>query len=252
MKARLLFDADISAVISLWKRAFPNDAEFFETFKAEHFNTRQCIGLFAEERLVSAFYFFPAELRGRRFAYIYALATDAQNRGRGFAAELLKKGCEMLASLGFSGALLCPQTESLFGYYKKQGFCEVIYNDVFEVSANGAVPCGFAELSPEEFLSCRPDFLPQGYLANSKDALHLFATYGGFARCADALFAYHTEGERFICDFLLGNRLRAAEFLAYKGFKRGVFKTAGDRLPYALALSFDGAELPRGFGLELM
>lgn len=252
MEARLLSDEDISAVFTLWKEAFPKDDEFWDAFKNDHFNPLRCIGLFGGKGLVSALYYFPCELRGRRFAYVFALATEALSRGLGRAPLLLEKSRDMLLSCGFSGALLCPQTEELFDYYKKHSYTEVISNDLFEADAANIPSTDFAEISPEEFLKCHTAFLPQGCLAHTENAINLFATYGKFAKCSDALFAFHEEEGRLICDWLLGNRLRAGDLLAFLGAESGMFKTAGGTRPFALALSFDGAPLPSGFGLELM
>ncbi len=252
MEVRFIEKQHISAVFSLWREAFPNEDEFWDAFSDGVFKTENCIALFSGEKLLSALYFFTAFHGGRSFAYIFAVATDKAVRGRGLASLLLRKSHSFLSLKGFSGALLCPQNDKLFDFYRKIGYNSVLYNDCFETAAAKNFGEDFSVLSPEEFLSCRNAVLPKDGIRHTEDAVSLFSTYGRFAKCSDALFAYHLDGGRLICDELLGNRERAAELVRFEGVKTGFFKTLGDRRPYCLALSFDGEALPAYFGLELM
>ena len=241
-----------NALFSLWKKVFSGEDAFWDAFANESFNSRQCLALFDRERPLSALYFFDCLYGGRRYAYIFALATDPAYRGRGFAGQLLQNSADLLCRQGFSGALLVPAEEKLFDFYRRLGYNTVLYNDRFEATAANGFSDSFTALSAAEFSASRNAFLPEGGALHTDDLVSLFARYGKFARCGDALFAYHAEDGGIVCDELLGNRERAAELLAFLKVKTGLFKIQGNTLPYALAISFDGKGLPRYFGIDLM
>lgn len=60
-------------------------------------------------------------------AYLYAIATAKEWRGRGFASELIRQAIDVSRERGYKAVMLIPADEKLLGYYKQFGFGEPSY-----------------------------------------------------------------------------------------------------------------------------
>ena len=60
-------------------------------------------------------------------AYLYAIATASEWRGRGFAEGLIRRAIAISRERGYKAVMLIPSEESLIGYYKRFGFGEPSY-----------------------------------------------------------------------------------------------------------------------------
>ena len=60
-------------------------------------------------------------------AYLYAIATAAEWRGRGFAGGLIREAIDISRARGYKAVMLIPSNESLVEYYKRFGFGEPSY-----------------------------------------------------------------------------------------------------------------------------
>lgn len=60
-------------------------------------------------------------------AYLYAIATDPNWRGCGFAAELINEAISRAREREYKAVMLIPSEESLVGYYRRFGFGEPLY-----------------------------------------------------------------------------------------------------------------------------
>lgn len=60
-------------------------------------------------------------------AYLYAIATAPEWRGRGFAEQLITRAIDVARSRGYKAVMLIPSEESLVEYYKRFGFGEPSY-----------------------------------------------------------------------------------------------------------------------------
>lgn len=81
----------------------------------------------------SAIPFVVGEKKGR---YIYAVATDINYRGKGYAGEVLEYIKEYYKDTT-DVLLLRPAEESLFDFYRRKGFKEEVYADVREIQFKG-------------------------------------------------------------------------------------------------------------------
>ena len=57
-------------------------------------------------------------------AYLYAIATATEWRGRGFASELIRQAIDVSYERGYKAVMLIPADEKLVKYYKRFGFGE--------------------------------------------------------------------------------------------------------------------------------
>ena len=60
--------------------------------------------------------------------YVYALATDPEARGKGYAACLLDYASAMLKERGFDCILTVPAQPSLFGFFGRNGYAPGFYH----------------------------------------------------------------------------------------------------------------------------
>ena len=87
-------------------------------------------------KIVSTASAIPFVVGNKKGRYIYAVATDINHRGKGYAGEILKNIREYYKDSA-DVLLLRPAQESLFDFYRKKGFEDEICADVKEVKLNG-------------------------------------------------------------------------------------------------------------------
>lgn len=111
---------------TLWCEAFGDDECFVNAFFAL-MRAEDCVHtLSLEGRVIAALYALPCELRHGadtlRVAYIYAVATDKEYRGRGIMRLLMRRVHEALRAQGYAASLLLPSSASLAAYYGSMGY----------------------------------------------------------------------------------------------------------------------------------
>ena len=116
----------LPALRTLWREAFGDDERFVDAFFSL-MRPEDCVHtLSLRGRVVAALYALPCELRcgGRslRVAYIYAVATAVEYRGRGIMRSLMGRVHEALRAEGYAAALLLPSSPSLAAYYGSMGY----------------------------------------------------------------------------------------------------------------------------------
>lgn len=116
--------SDTVQLRALFQRAFGDSDEDLDAFFVEIYPDCDAFGAFEGENLAAMAYCLPLALEpsGRRGAYIYAVATDAQYRGQGICRNLLAFAEQSLEKQGVSCFLLACETEELAAMYRKMGF----------------------------------------------------------------------------------------------------------------------------------
>lgn len=71
---------------TLWQLSFGDSEEFIAGFFASGYCPRRCGARRKTGTSPPPLYWFDAEFRGQKFAYLYAVATHPDFRNRGFAA----------------------------------------------------------------------------------------------------------------------------------------------------------------------
>ena len=114
--------AQISELKRLWQAVFLDPGDYIEGFFIHAFSPERCLCLTADGHFAAMVHWLDMTCRGRKIAYIYAVATRQMYRGRGYCRRLLDRAHEILAAQGYAGAALVPQGEELFAMYEKMGY----------------------------------------------------------------------------------------------------------------------------------
>ena len=263
MKIEFPKSTDKPRLIELWREAFGDPEEFILDFFNLGYSEKRCLIARAEDEICAALYWFSVELFKKPHAYIYGVATARAHRGKGICRALMSKAHEVLASEGFSGAILVPAEDDLFEFYSKLGYapgsdiCEIEVDlskksdddfgkqERLQAQLNGnknddnvncnLLYCGKTEenqaiykCTAEEYLIKRRDYLPAFGVVQEGEIIPYLEAQGSFYVGDDFILASRTEGECLLGLELLGNLSRAQDITSYLGYKKAVFRTVAD------------------------
>lgn len=243
-------ESQYPALRSLWQQAFGDPDVFLDGFFATGFSPDRCRCIRWNDRLAAALYWFDCRWQGKKLAYIYAVATEADFRGKGFCRSLMEDTHAHLKKLGYAGAVLVPGSRELFGMYEKlgyRGFSPKLWQEL--PAAEPAVP--IRALTAEEFAEKRPTFLPEGGVLQEGATLAYLSTFAGFYEADDCLFCGGGE-EIFLFQEFLGDEKKIPGILAALQGKQGRVPCPGQGPDSAMYYPLtDEEEIPAYFGLAL-
>jgi GNAT superfamily N-acetyltransferase len=128
------------------ERLVPRDEAFADWFLKNAYAPENALVWVEDGRVSAMLHLIPMRCRmpGReiRAAYVYAVATLPENRGKGVAAALLKEAEALESSRGTDMLMLVPQSETLFEYCRRQGFHEALFRGRGLIAGAGEIPRG--------------------------------------------------------------------------------------------------------------
>ncbi|MDR3208107.1 MAG: GNAT family N-acetyltransferase [Oscillospiraceae bacterium] len=121
---------DAPSVKALWDICFPGEAPFSDYFFAELYDPAYALLCVREDGSPAGMlHMLPCAMRwlGREVptAYIYGLAVHPDDRRRGVASDLLDQALFEMHLRGILLAVLIPQEDWLFSFYRPFGFAPV-------------------------------------------------------------------------------------------------------------------------------
>lgn len=250
MTARNPVPKDIPKLRTLWKQAFGDSDSFLDIFFEAAFSLNRCLFIPDEYgNPVSALYLLDCTYGDVKAAYIYAVATDEGMRGRGLGALLMKDTEEYLRGLGYDAVFLVPASDRLRAYYGKIGYSTATFVDVIDVSA-AKEATELTIIDKDEYSALRRQYLPENSVLQEDASMEFLSRQAILCKGDDFLLTYRIEKDGLFGIELLGNTARASEILKAAGVDRGVFRTVGKTVPFAmhLALTEKGKALPSHFG----
>ena len=234
---------------TLWKPAFGDGDAFLDAFFSTAYSPDRCRCVTVDGALAAALYWFDTSCAGEKMAYIYAVATAPAFREQGFCRALMGDTHRHLTGLGYRGALLVPDGESLtrmyagLGYRPSSGIREFVCS-----MGSEAVP--LRKIDPDEYARLRRELLPRRSVIQEGVSLTFLDTYADFYAGLDFLLAAHRDDDTLIGLELLGNAEAAPGILSALGIPQGAFRTPGTQHPFAMFLPLQpGTEPPSHFGL---
>ena len=169
MDTRLSLPADIPALRALWSLAFGDDGAYVDNFFHTYYRPERVLVLEEEGQVRSMTAWFDTAFvvpgRGRsRAAYLYAVATHPDCRGKGLAARLLKGADGYFRSLSIPAVTTVPAEPSLHNFFGANGFreCFVHQSQVSRLDAERAPSpptLSLEALSPADYGALREELL---------------------------------------------------------------------------------------------
>ena len=247
MKIDFALPSQIPQLKALWQAAFGDSPDFIDSFFATAYAPSLCRCVTMEGDVAAALYWFDVRCQGQRMAYIYAVATAPEYRGRGLCRALLADTHAHLALRGYKGALLVPEGEALRRMYGAFGYENGTTIREF-VCAAGDAPAPMHRIDREEFARLRRDMLPEGAVLQENENLLYLENQVRFYAGLGFLAALRQDGEAVFCPEILGNPGMAPGVLRSLGAAQGTFRCPGEGEDFAmfLPLSQDAVK-PRYF-----
>lgn len=159
--SRLSRPEDLGDLKKIWNASFPGDEAFADWFLENAYVPENALVWEEGGRVSAMLHLIPMRCRmnGREVsaAYVYAVATLPENRGKGVAAALLQEAEALERSRGTEMLILVPQSETLFEYYRRQGFREALFRARRVIAGAGEIPQGILlddSLEPGELNAC--------------------------------------------------------------------------------------------------
>ena len=106
----------------LWKEVFGDSDEFIASFINLFYNEENMLCIEQDGKMLSMLHIIPFELNGSKVAYVYAVATDADARGKGYAGKLIRQAIEKAQAEGYKAIFTLPADDMLREFYSKFGF----------------------------------------------------------------------------------------------------------------------------------
>lgn len=223
---------DIPAQRALWALAFGDGGAYIDNFYNTYYRPDRVLVL--EEggavRAMTAWFDTAFAVPGRgnfRAAYLYAVATHPDFRGRGLAGALLAGADEYFRALSIPAVTTVPAEESLHRFFGRNGFGECFTQNVCrrgELTApESTPPFALERLTPAVYARERERLLAgAAHIALPVEAIAYqggccaLTTGGGLYRAGDALFcAEGMEDGRLLVKELLGDEGARQEVLKW-------------------------------------
>ena len=231
----------------LWRVVFGDPDSFIDSFFETAYSPDRCLYIEAEGEAVSALYWFDCAYAGGKLAYIYAVATQPDHRGKGLASCLLEKAHAVLTERGYAGSVLKP-AKGLFPFYERLGYETCGYIRRFHGEA-ASVPAEIRALSPAEYGALRRKYLPENGIVQEGLTLEFLHTFGRFFAANDAIFCLFRE-EPVIFEYL-GNPHSATGILASLSIDSAEIPTIGSEIPFTMYRPLNCTKIPGYLGISL-
>ncbi len=233
----------------LWKEAFGDTDAWIDSFMAAAFSPNRCRCIEENGTIAAALYWFACSCRGRKLAYIYAVATAKAHRGKGLCRSLMEDAHAHLAASGYDGVVLVPGSDDLRAMYEKMGYRTCTGVSQINCQA-GSEKAALTPVDAETYGALRRQFLPEGGVLQEGENLRFLASYARLYRGKDFLLAAHIEEGVVHGVELLGNAAAAPGIVAALDADRGQFRVPGEEVPFAMFLPLaEHCPIPTYFGI---
>lgn len=231
----------------LWQQAFGDTDAFLDGFFATAFAPDRCLCIGDGAQMLSAAYWLPVELEAGKGAYIYAVATAENHRGKGLAHALMAAIHQQLREQGYVAAVLVPAKPGLEQFYGAMGYR--LFGGIHTFCALAKSPVvALQEIGGAEYAARRKAYLPAGAVVQEGDSMAFLESYARLYTGEDFVLAAYREENTLVGLELLGNAEKAPHILQALGATQGTFRIPGDA-PFTMWLPFQKCQEPTYFGI---
>lgn len=146
---RLAVKSDICAIRKIWRNIFTPDEDYLNVIFNNLYPLLDAFVCTIDEKVASVAFAIPITLVQRNVngsslpkgtpyygRYLYGVATTEEARGRGLSRKLVKHIKEHYTATGEEFIITRPAEESLFPFYKSQGFTLPLYRREITIDLN--------------------------------------------------------------------------------------------------------------------
>ena len=237
-------------LVQLWKEAFGEYDGFWELFLDTGYLPDHCRCLTENDQPIAGLYWFDCSCCNDRIAYIYAVVTDPDHRGRGLCRKLMDAVHGLLKQQGYASAMLVPADEGLRKMYRKMGYEDCTAIAGFSCTASDQAT-EIRTVCPDEYAVLRRNLLPDKAVIQEGIQLPFLAAQAQLFAGQDFLLAAWREGDLLHGMELLGSTAAAPGILRALGCEKGIFQIPGSDKPFAMIHRFcEDAVMPEYFGFS--
>lgn len=241
----------IPALRQLWQEAFGDSEAYLDSFFSLAFSPDRCRCVTENNRVAAALYWFDCSCRGERFAYLYAVATAEDCRGRGLCRRLMENTHAHLKALGYAGTILVPASERLRQMYSRMGYLPGTTAASLRCDA-GERAAELRALDGDEYERRRREMLPPEGVLQEGAMTALLADQCGLFGGENFLLAAWIEDGVLYGEELLGSPAAAPEIVRALGAEKGIFRIPGEEKAFAMYRPLmDACPKPGYFGISL-
>lgn len=241
---RIEHPAETAGLKRLWREAFGDEDSFIDGFFHTAYSPQRCRCVRDGEETTAMLFWLDGEYRGRKMAYVYAVATAEKSRGRGLCRSLMEDTHGLLNAQGYVAALLYPAGEGLRRMYRSMGYRD--FGQSLEFSCNAGGNTKIREISGEEYGEHRRKYLPADAVLQEGENLTFLAKCAKLYAGPDFLLAANREGDTLHAAEFLGNREAAPAAVSALGCSQGTFRQGVNAMILPLG---EDAEIPGYLGL---
>jgi predicted N-acetyltransferase YhbS len=161
--------SDIPALRSLWKEAFCDPDAFLDLFFSKAFAPERALAVKENGQILAALYWFYCAWEEKQCAYIYAVATKKEHRGKGICHALMAHLHTEMGKKG-KGTVLVPADDGLRTFYAQMGYRDFGGMDE-KVYRCGDTFVAAEKLSADEYMQKRRALLPHGSILQEGEVL---------------------------------------------------------------------------------
>ena len=239
---------DKPALWRLWQEAFGDPEDFLEDFSRTALSADRSLCAKVDGSLAAALYWFDCSCRGKKVAYVYAVATARAHRGKGICHRLMDQLHRILAARGYVGSLLVPGSESLVSFYEHMGYRSFCGMTEFYCTAAGD-PAPLVPIDGSTYGQLRRDFLQEGAVVQEKENMDFLSTLCQLYSGPGFLLAARKEADKLLALELLGDQTAAPAILMALGCAEGSFRRIGVGAPFGMYRPITDAPPPTYFAL---
>ena len=240
----------VRQLVQLWKEAFGEYDGFWELFLDTGYLPDHCRCITETGQVVAGLYWFDCSYGNDKIAYVYAVVTDARQRGKGLCRKLMSETHAHLKNKGYSSVMLVPADDGLREMYRKMGYLDC--TTVGKCSCEAAVAAvEIRNVDPEAYATLRRKLLPEGSVLQEGIQLPFLAAQAQLFAGKDFLLAAYLEGETLHGMEFLGNPEAAPGIIKALGCAEGSFQIPGTETPFAMIHKLvENAVIPAYFGFS--
>ena len=225
----------IDQLKALWQCSFGDPEDAIDAFFSTAYTPARCQVLMQGDQVTAALYWLDTQYQGQKLAYLYAVATHPDFRGRGQCRCLMTHTKKLLKARGYAGILLSPASDGLRQMYGGMGYRDCCYCAKLSVPA-AKEPAPLRMIGADEYTRLRRQYLPEDGVVQEGENITYLKSFASFYAGEDFLLAAAQEGTVLHGLELLGNRQAAGGIVKALSCTEGTFRTPGYETMLAMFL----------------